>query len=125
LFEGKTAAALTGWYVPGTGVLVTHIHEGIINTYSSSNTVNDGSTRVHGVNVVEADGNNNLWSMNDNGTASDLFSSETKSSLTISTTPNTKYYTGTSTSSKTGDSGVSITSFSTNASWPITFHAEY
>ncbi|NLV67381.1 MAG: M6 family metalloprotease domain-containing protein [Spirochaetes bacterium] len=99
LLEGKKAATTSGWYVPGT--------------------------RVHGVNVVEADGGNNLWIPNNNGTASDLFCSEIKTSLTTSTTPNTKYYTGTSITSKTGDSGVSITSFSSRTSWPITFHAEY
>lgn len=130
--EGKTAAAGSGWYVPGTGVLVTHIHQGIIRSYYSNNTVNAGSTRVHGVNVVEADGGNNLWvpltegdpSTADAGKDTDLFSSETNSSLTTSTTPNTKYYTGSTIDTKTGNSGVSLTSFSSRDAWPITFHAE-
>lgn len=129
ILEGKTAATTSGWYVPGTGVLVTHIHNGIISSYYSTNSVNAGASRVHGVNIVEADGGNDLWDPSDitgdNGTASDLFCSQTKSSLTTSTTPNTKYYTGTGISSKTGNSGVSITSFSSRLSWPITFHAEY
>ena len=129
LLEGKTAATLSGWYVPGTGVLVTHIHSGIISTYLYDNKVNAGNTRVHGVNVVEAGTNTEpgkLWMTGTYyGSASDLFCAENKSTLSTSTTPGTEYYTSESVSSKTGNPGVSITSFSTNTSWPITFHAEY
>ncbi|HPS59387.1 MAG TPA: M6 family metalloprotease domain-containing protein [Spirochaetota bacterium] len=136
ILEGKTSAATTGWYVPGTGVLVTQIHEGIISTYYSSNTVNDGYDRVHGITVVEAktsfepgklrDTDTNP--INDNtyyGSADDLFCSENKSAISVSTTPGTDYYRNESVSSKTGDSGASITSISTRTTWPITFHAEY
>lgn len=128
--EGKTAQTTTaGWYVPGTGVLVTHVHEGIVSKYINAGKVNDSETRVHGVNVVEAKTSaqpGKLWTLGSYyGSADDLFCLENNDSLTISTFPDTMYYKTESITSKTGDSGVSITSFTTNTSWPITFHAEY
>jgi len=129
ILEGKTAAGSSGWYVPGTGVLVTHIHDGIISKYISANEVNAGDSRVHGINIVEAKTASEpgrLWTVGSyNGSADDLFCSENKSSLTADTTPGTEYYTSESVNSKTGNSGVSITAFSSKAAWPITFHAEY
>lgn len=123
--EGKKAST-TGWYVPGTGILVTHIHEGIVGTYSGAGTVNDGSTRVHGVNVIEASTaseHGNLWNKTSSGVAADLFCQENKSSLTVATTPSSRYYTGSDVSTKTGDSGVTVENISSNASFPMTFTA--
>ncbi len=124
ILEGKLAAATTDWFVPGTGVLITHIHEGIISSYPNS--VNAGLNRVHGVNIVEAKTSTDigkLWTVgNYYGTADDLFCLENKESLTLSTTPSSQYYKSTEIDSKTGDSGVKITSFSSKNQFPITFN---
>ena len=74
LVEGKAASASSQWYVPGSGILVSHIHEDVISSYTSSNTVNYGSSRIHGVNIIEADGTH-LWSKANSGNAADLFTS--------------------------------------------------
>lgn len=74
IIEGKTQSTSTQWYVAGTGVLITHIHETVISTYTQADTVNSGSGRVHGVNIIEADGTEDLWAMpGDKGTAADLY----------------------------------------------------
>lgn len=78
LLEGKTGASGSSWYVPGlvNGILITHIHEGVIDAYLTENTVNAGSSRIHGVNIVEADGGNDLWDISitgNSGTGSDLY----------------------------------------------------
>jgi len=122
LLEGKELSASNEWTVRGTGILVTHIHEGIISDYSDSNTVNTGYDRVHGVNIVEADGGDDLWKINDYGKASDLFDTGVNQ-LTDSTDPDTKYYTSGLTISKTGISGVSITGINTDNS-TMTFNIE-
>jgi M6 family metalloprotease-like protein len=69
LLEGKTGASVSNWYVPGSvqGILVTHIHEGVISKFASDNAVNTGTSRVHGVNIVEADGGNDLWDSSETG----------------------------------------------------------
>jgi len=126
--EGKKASNLTTeWYVPGTGILITHIHEGIINSYSSAGAVNNGSSRVHGVNIVEASTSaepGELWTdPGYNGTAADLFCQENNSSLTVSTVPGSTFYTGSAVTGKTGDSGVVIENISSNSSFPMTFTA--
>ncbi|MDR2735115.1 MAG: M6 family metalloprotease domain-containing protein [Spirochaetota bacterium] len=94
LLENKAVKSGT-WtqYFPGNGLLITHIHDGVINAKIDFNTVNDGRNRIHGVNVVEADNNRRLWTNADYGTASDLFRSR---SFTPGTTPATFYYNGTS-----------------------------
>jgi len=124
--EGKKASAV-GWYVPGTGILVTHIHEGVVSTYSYSNSVNAGSSRVHGVNIVEASTvaePGNLWTVPlYKGDAADLFCQENNSSLTVSTVPGSTFYTGSAVTGKTGDSGVVIDNISSNSSFPMTFTA--
>jgi M6 family metalloprotease-like protein len=74
LVEGKAASASFQWYVPGSGILVSHIHEDVISSYIYSNTVNDGNLRIHGVNIIEADGAD-LWSKANSGNAADLFTS--------------------------------------------------
>lgn len=126
--EGKKTSNLTTeWYVPGTGILITHIHEGIISSYSYSNSVNAGLSRVHGVNIVEASTAaepGELWTnAGYDGTAADLFCQENNSSLTVSTSPGSAYYSGSDVSGKTGDSGVIISDISSNASFPMTFSA--
>jgi len=85
-------------YLPGDGLLITHIHDAVIAAKINDNTVNDFANRIHGVTVVEADNGNELWkdpdsNSSDEGTESDLFRSR---SFTPDTTPATRYYTGTS-----------------------------
>ncbi len=125
--EGKKTSNLTTeWYVPGTGILITHIHEGIVHTYMNAGAVNDGDSRVHGVNVIEASTTGepgNLWNGSSVGEAADLFCQENNSSLTDGTSPGSRYYTGTDVSTKTGDSGVTIENISSNSSFPMTFTA--
>lgn len=123
--EGKKASAAE-WYVPGTGILITHIHEGIVGTYISEGAVNNGSDRVHGVNVIEASTaseRGNLWNKTSSGVAADLFCQENKSSLTVATTPSSRFYTGSDISTKTGNSGLTIENISSNAAFPMTFAA--
>lgn len=124
ILEGKSATT-SGWYVPGTGMLVTHIHEGIIDSYSDSNAINCGSSRVHGLNIVEAGTSKEpgkLWtSAGYYGSSLDTFSAETNASLTPSTSPCSCYYTGTKVSTKTGNSGVSITGIGSADSLPMSF----
>lgn len=78
IIEGKQSSTSTQWYVPGPapagGLLITHIHEGVISTYSVSDAVNAGSARVHGVNILEADGTH-LWSKTNSGNVADLYTS--------------------------------------------------
>jgi len=81
-------------YLPGDGLLITHIHDGVIAAKINANAVNDGADRIHGVNIVEADNNNELWSpKGDYGQQTDLFSGR---NFTPSTSPGTRYYTGAS-----------------------------
>jgi M6 family metalloprotease-like protein len=76
LIEGKVQSSSAGWYVPGTGILISHIHGNVISNYSSTNKVNAGLTRVHGVNIIEADGAGDLWvPLGDRGAAGDLYTS--------------------------------------------------
>ena len=76
LIEGKVQSSSTGWYIPGTGILISHIHGNVISSYTSTNRVNAGLSglRVHGVNIIEADGATDLWTpLGDRGAADDLF----------------------------------------------------
>ena len=73
ILEGKVQSTPTQWYVPGTGILVSHIHEGVISYFAASDAVNAGSSRVHGINIIEADGNDNLWDKTNSGESTDLF----------------------------------------------------
>ncbi len=72
VLEGKVQSVSGSWYVAGTGVLVTHVHEGVINRFTPLDEVNAGDGRVHGLNILEADGND-LWSKTNPGTAGDLY----------------------------------------------------
>ncbi len=100
------------WFVPTSGLLVTHIHEGVISSYRGSNKVNYGSSRVHGVNIVEKSdttsyGTGSLWTSSSPSYSAMPFSSGT---LDSTSKPNTNYYTSSSdVTSKTGSSGVTIT----------------
>ncbi|HRS62156.1 MAG TPA: M6 family metalloprotease domain-containing protein [Spirochaetota bacterium] len=98
ILEGKKASSSTEWYVPGTGILITHIHEGVITKHLSSNQVNYTSSRIHGVNIKEASGND-LWSKTNKGNGADLYTSGGISNIpkytdnityTLSTTATTK-----------------------------------
>jgi len=79
-------------YLPGDGLLITHIHDAVIDAMYTVNTVNDGNRRIHGVNVIEADGGGHLWTRSNTGRATDLFSNR---NFDPTTTPRTFYYTGT------------------------------
>ena len=145
LLEGKiassdSASATSGkWYVPGTGTLVTQIHEGVVYTQWDStynNEVNAGHVLVHGIDIVESGsldcaknnqryypgqleyGQGYLWTdLAFYGGATDLFSnSSTQTVLTTASLLNASnlcYYKAyTSVSSKTGiPSGVSSITF--------------
>jgi hypothetical protein len=91
--------------------LITHIHDGVIDAMFTDNTVNDGVRRIHGVNVIEADGGGHLWTKNNTGRATDLFSGR---NFDPTTTPRTFYYTGTATnwSTTTATSKVYISGIS-------------
>ncbi|HOK03493.1 MAG TPA: immune inhibitor A, partial [Spirochaetota bacterium] len=99
ILEGKKASNSNEWYVPGTGILITHIHEGVISTFSGLNAVNAGSSRIHGVNIKEADGSH-LWSKTNKGNAADLYTTggsisnipkyTDNTNYTLTTTPTTK-----------------------------------
>jgi len=79
-------------YLPGDGLLICHIHDGVTAAYLASNAVNDTSSRIHGVNVVEADNNASLWVKSSQGQSGDLFKSR---SFTPATSPATVRYTAT------------------------------
>ncbi|HOV07878.1 MAG TPA: M6 family metalloprotease domain-containing protein [Spirochaetota bacterium] len=99
ILEGKKASTSNEWYVPGTGILITHIHEGVIKKYLSSNQVNYSSSRIHGINIKEADGSH-LWSKTNKGNAADLYTSGGISNIP-KYTDNTNYTLTTNTTSKT------------------------
>lgn len=69
LLEGKAKnVAENSMYVMETGLMITHLHKGILNEYWSANRINSGSYRPHGAMVVEAEASNykinglgNLW----------------------------------------------------------------
>ncbi|MDR2735117.1 MAG: M6 family metalloprotease domain-containing protein [Spirochaetota bacterium] len=94
LVENKVKANGT-WtqYLPGSGLLITHIHTGVINAMMASNKVNDGANRIHGVNIVEADNKRDLWTGGTVGVDADFFKGR---NFNPSTAPSTFYYTGTS-----------------------------
>ncbi len=91
ILEGRKQSAAADWYVPGTGILITHIHEGAISAYKGTNEVNDGTSRVHGVNIIEAHGGSDLWSKANKGTAADLFVTGLGITNAIKYTDNTTY----------------------------------
>lgn len=78
IIEGKQSSTSTQWYVPGPapdgGILITHIHEGVVSNFTASGAVNAGSARVHGVNIREAAGTD-LWSKTNSGAVTDLYTS--------------------------------------------------
>jgi len=131
MLERKSAASGTSPFVPAPGILITHIHEYLITSYLGDNYVNAGSTRVHGVNIIEAANTN----------ASGLGSLWTKSIITLtdyskmpfpygaidslaysddgSTQPNANYYMTEAVASKTGNplksiTGITASSFTVN-----------
>ena len=83
-----------GMVVPETGLLITQIHTGILDSYWSSNTINYGSSRVHGSMIVEAVATNykskglgDLWRGSANVyrfTTTALFRSDTLTSVSPS-----------------------------------------
>jgi len=102
LVEGKNASTPVQWYVAGSGILISHIHEGVISYFTGSNTVNAGDNRIHGVNIVEADGNSNLWNKTISADSGDLYIP--LKSITIA-----KKYNDLAYSLSTEDTSVSIT----------------
>ncbi len=116
LIEGRKQASVSDWYVPGSGLLISHIHEGVISSYLSDNEINLGDARIHGVNIVEADGGGELWSGADTGSAGDLY--DAGDSLSGA---DTNYYTDNVnyTLAKDGESNVSITVISASTSFPV------
>ncbi len=99
----KTAGTWTA-YLPGSGLIISHIHEAVVDAYIGGNAVNDNSpdggttkqARIHGVTIVEADNNGQLWNpdLTDPCRAADYFQSR---SFTPATAPKTFYYTATAT----------------------------
>ena len=92
LFEGKAQnMSGTGMCVPESGLLITHMHKGILSAYWTKNTINSGLSRPHGVMVVEAvaenykeNGLGNLWrseSTSNRFTTTALFRSGTLTSV--------------------------------------------
>ena len=69
LLEGKSQnISGKGMYVPEAGLLITHIHLGVLMSSWGSNTINYGATTPHGIMIVEAvaenykkNGLGNLW----------------------------------------------------------------
>ncbi len=97
LFEGKAKNMTgTGMCVMETGLMITHIHKGILSKYWSANTINSGSYRPHGAMVVEAEASNyktkglgNLWredSTDNRFTTTALFRRDTLTSVSPSDT---------------------------------------
>ncbi len=131
LLEGKTEATGTEWFVPETGILITQINEDIISLYrSSSNTVNAGYDRVHGINIVEAKSihydiyeRGSLWNSGYSSTGTMCFRGSTLTTLTPSGTPDTNYYSSQEITTKTVDSSVTISGMSGNG-LPMTFSVE-
>lgn len=119
LIEGKVQSTTTQWYVSGTGVLITHIHEGVISAYTSSDAVNAGVARVHGVNIFEADGGGDLWDKGDKGTASDLFIAAKSISNANKYTDNTNYDI-----TQVAPTGIAINNFSSSL-LPMTFDVNF
>ncbi|HPH02590.1 MAG TPA: M6 family metalloprotease domain-containing protein [Spirochaetota bacterium] len=103
LIENKVKMTGT-WtaYLPGSGLIISHIHDAVVQEYLNGNAVNDNSpdggttkqARIHGVNIVEADNNGQLWDPNNTApsVAADYFKSR---SFTPATAPKTFYYTAT------------------------------
>lgn len=97
----KTAGTWTA-YLPGSGLIISHIHDAVVDAYIGGNAVNDNSpdggttkqARIHGVNIVEADNNGQLWNPDAPCVAADYFQSR---SFTPATAPKTFYYTATAT----------------------------
>ena len=140
--SSEGASSTSGkWYVAGTGILVTQIHEGVVyNCWDSTglNTVSSGSSYIHGVNIVEAGsrdssggmlkyGQGKLWINPSSpsrykGSAGDLFSAAVTQTLddTIAANrSNTCFYTEyDNIMSKTGTSGVSLV-FDQQTSFPM------
>lgn len=117
LIENKQKTAGT-WteYLPGSGLLITHIHDDVTAAFWNANEVNDGATRIHGVNIIEADNNGELWTSSGYGESTDLFAGR---SYNNTTSPKPFYYTGTSTEWNTSgkvDSTVQINNISASGS---------
>jgi M6 family metalloprotease-like protein len=93
--NGTWTEFLPGYY-NSAGLLITHIHDGVISAGITGNTVNDGANRIHGVNIVEADDGRHLWLSTSAGGSADYFKNR---SFEPGTTPATFYYNGTSSNS--------------------------
>jgi hypothetical protein len=98
ILEGKAENTAEGsMYVMETGLMITHVHKGILNKYWSSNSINSGSYRPHGAMVVEAEASNyktnglgDLWRSgrtdSNRFTTTALFRSDTLTSVSPSGT---------------------------------------
>jgi immune inhibitor A len=83
--------------VPGQGLLVYRINEGIMSLFMPANQVNAGP--VPGLQIIEADGRNDLNTGFNRGEASDVFPGpqNLQRSFTDTTNPSTRSYKGAST----------------------------
>ena len=87
ILEGKKGNATgIGWAVPENGLLITHIDEDILSKYWPLNAINNSKTRVHGIDVVEAQspdyettGLGSLW--NNKSTVINCFRNDTRRAL--------------------------------------------
>ena len=98
ILEGKAEnVAEDSMYVMESGLMITHIHKGILSKYWSANRINSGSYRPHGAMVVEAEAANykinglgNLWrsanSDSNRFTTKALFRSDTLTSVSPAST---------------------------------------
>lgn len=89
-------------YLPGSGLLVLRIDQNLVDSGKNSDysyNFNDFKSLHHGVEVVEADNQWELWdaSLKDGtnlGEAEDLYTTTADGILSPSTNPNTNYYSG-------------------------------
>jgi len=126
LVENKVVKAGT-WteYLPGSGLLISKIHQTVYQTFLNDNSVNDGASRIHAVAIVEADNDDMLWKgrdleagtkdYSDSGRQEDLFASR---SFTAETRPASFFYTASAApwaTTGTAPSAAGLTEISTAA----------
>ncbi len=95
LIENKVKISNT-WteYLPGDGLLILRINENFLSeTFLSNNDVNAYSSRIHGIEIVEADGNEDLRKKINYGDSNDTFFFENNNRLTPDSIPPMIYFT--------------------------------
>lgn len=90
-------------YLPASGLLATRRHDAVFAQYFNDNSVNDGSNRLHGLEVIEADNNRSLLLKTSDAQAGDLFGT----TYSLLTNRRAGYYTS-ATYTSLSDSGIRI-----------------